>query len=198
MNSPLRMPHSPDSLYPLVLIGTLAALTFWLNQSTQEHLPGTSAKLRHDPDYVIDRFVVRRYDLDGRLQHTLAAEQLTHYPDNDVTEVSQPRLTYHRRPASEVTARIAYLHADGNRLTLQDQVSITRRGTAGHPASRLTTAQLELSIDAETASTAQPVNLAQGRSTVRADSLQADNRQRQYLLNGNVRGLFYRNSSPQP
>mgnify|MGYP000856062201 FL=1 len=65
------------SLFPLAMLVLLAALTFWLNRVIEGDKP--RGPQRHDPDYWVENFVVRRFDLDGKLQHTLVAKKLLLY-----------------------------------------------------------------------------------------------------------------------
>jgi lipopolysaccharide export system protein LptC len=61
---------------------------------------------------------VRRFDINGKLQHTLVADKLVHYPDDDTTIVrTRPHVTYHHQPPSEVSARMAYVGATARRST---------------------------------------------------------------------------------
>ncbi len=104
------------SLFPLVMLLLLAALTFWLNRVIQGDNP--HGPQRHDPDYWVDRFEVRRFDIDGKLQHTVVADKLLHYPDDDTTVVTTPHVTYHQQPPSEIFARMAFIGKDGKEIDL--------------------------------------------------------------------------------
>ncbi|MBK9022032.1 MAG: LPS export ABC transporter periplasmic protein LptC [Sulfuritalea sp.] len=80
---------------------------------------------RHDPDYWVENFEVRRFDIDGKLQHTLIAKKLVHYPDDDTTIVTAPQLTYHRGAPAEISARMAYVGTDGKEIDLVDDVRVS-------------------------------------------------------------------------
>ena len=90
------------SLVPLAMLVLLAALTFWLSRLIEGDKP--RAPQRHDPDYIVERFELRRFDVGGKLQHTLVGERLLHYPDDDTTVVTAPRLTYHQTAPTEISA----------------------------------------------------------------------------------------------
>src|SRR3954462_1029543 len=89
--------------FPLVLLAFLAALSFWLDRVMQP--PGTAgaAKLRHDPDYIVDGLSAARMDEQGRVKHTLRAQKMTHFPDDDLTVLVQPRLTTYSEGTAPVT-----------------------------------------------------------------------------------------------
>lgn len=179
------------SLFPLLLAGLLAAMTFWLERAARPPMTGMDGKARHDPDYMIDNFSVRRFGPDGLLQHTLQAEHMRHFPDDDSTLVLKPDLTYHRTPETHVSAQKAYLDSGATHVKLMDDVVITR-AAINKPKTVLTTQVLDAFPDEETASTDAPVTITQGKSKVHGSGLRADNKIEQYVLTGPVNGIFYR------
>ena len=50
------------ALYPVVMIGLLAALTLWLNRAMNFEPVRQDGKLRHDPDYFVDNLNGKRFD----------------------------------------------------------------------------------------------------------------------------------------
>lgn len=181
----------PSGLFPFLLMGLLAALTFWLEQTTRPTSPGKEGKLRHAPDYYVEVLTLRRYDSDGSLMHTLHASSMRHFPDDDTTETVAPRLTYHRLPGLFVTAKTAWLNSDASHIRLLDDVSVTRSGVGNKPGSTLTTRSLDAYPDEEIISTDHPVHLVQGRSKVDGRTLRANNKTAHYVLGGPVQGIFY-------
>lgn len=190
------MRASGASLFPLVLLALLAALTFWLERATQSDDPNRSGKERHDPDFFAERFTVHRYDADGRLQHTLVADKMLHYPDDDSTDAVSPRLTYHRARPTVVTSRTAWLDKDGKHVRLDDDVRIVRAGGERQPETVITTSVLYVTPDDEFAYTRAPVTITQGRSVVNGVGLEADNKIQTAVLFGRVHGTIYRNEQP--
>jgi lipopolysaccharide export system protein LptC len=174
----------------------LAALTFWLNRVIQGDNP--RGPQRHDPDYWVEHFEVRRFDIDGKLQHTLVADKLLHYPDDDTTIVTAPRITYHQLPPTEVSARMAYVGATARRSTwstvrviapavlggrfthgarYQDPESLSRRRKGTWPRSR---------------------GHHPGPSVIRGTGLDVDNRTGITVLHGRVTGTLHRNRTGTP
>ena len=185
------------SLFPLAMLILLAALTFWLNRVIQGDNP--RGPQRHDPDYWVERFEVRRFNLDGKLQHTLIADKLMHYPDDDTTIISAPRITYHQLPPTEVSARTAYVGRDGKEIDLVDTVRVTRQpSTAGASATVLETRALTVFPDEERARGRDPVVITQGRSVLHGTGLDVDNRTGMTVLHGRVTGTLHRNRTGTP
>lgn len=185
------------SLFPLAMLVLLAALTFWLNRLIQDDKP--RGPQRHDPDYWVERFEVRRFDIDGQLQHTLVGDKLVHYPDDDTAIVTAPHISYRQQPPSEVSARVAYVGRDGKEIKLVDEVRVIRHGAAdGSPATVLETRTLTVFPDDEKARTSDPVVITQGNSIMHGTGLELDNKSGITVLNGRVTGTLHRNRTETP
>jgi len=186
------------SLFPLLLIGVLAGLTFWLQSVAEPPGVDRSGRNRHDPDFIVDTFTVRRFDTQGTLQHTLAATRMMHYPDDDTTTVIAPQVTFHSSPPSRLTAEQAFVSKDAKAVRLERNVRMSRSGVDGAPDTEVTTARLDILPDDETARSDAPVTITQGRSVVNGSGLFADNKLRQTTLFGPVRGIIHRNTEKSP
>jgi len=185
------------SLFPLAMLVLLAALTFWLNRVIQGDNP--RGPLRHDADYWVERFEVRRFDFDGKLQNTLAADGLVHYPDDDTTVVTTPHLTYHQQAPSEVFARMAYVGRDGKEIDLVDDVKVIRHGATDETRPTvLETKTLKVFPDDEKGHTNDPVVITQGMSVMHGTGLDIDNRSGITVLRGRVTGTLHRNRTDTP
>ena len=191
------MKNRAASMFPLAMLLLLAALTFWLSQVIQGKTP--RGPLRHDPDYWIEGLEIRRFDSNGKLQHTLVAEKLVHYPDDDTTIVTDPHLTYHQLPSLEIFARMAYIGRDGKEVDLVDDVKVIRQGaTDDLPPTLLETRTLKVFPDEEKASTNDPVILTRGASVMHGNGLETDNRTGITVLHGRVTGTLHRNRTETP
>ena len=185
------------SLFPLAMLVLLAALTFWLNRVIQGDNP--RGPQRHDPDYWVERFEVRRFNTEGRLQHTVVADNLLHYPDDDTTIVATPHVTYHQKPPTEIFARMAYVGKDGKEIDLVDNVRVVRHSAeAGAPSTVLETRTLKIFPDSEKGHTNDPVVITQGKSIMNGTGLDIDNRSGISVLYGRVTGTLHRNRTETP
>lgn len=185
------MNNRAATLVPLVLMALLVAVTYWLYQVIQANSP--RAPLRHDPDYIVEQFTVRRFAPDGSLQHTLHAEKMVHYPDDDTSLITLPHLVYHRQPPTEVFARRALVGKDGEEIDLIDEVRVIRQGLPGMPPTLLETRLLKVFPDKETATTTTPVTITKGQSIVHGSGLDLDNKTGITRLHGRVNATLYRN-----
>lgn len=183
------------TLFPLLLAGLLAGMSFWLEMASRAPATTNDGKSRHDPDYIIQNFEVRRFNPEGHLQHTVVAEQMRHYPDDDSTVVTAPHITYHRDPPTYVSAREAWVSSKGEHVTLIDDVHVRRSGIGNKPDTILTTSRLEAWPDDEVAQTDVPVTITQGKTEVQGSGLRVDNKTSIYTLEGPVQGVFFRKNN---
>jgi LPS export ABC transporter protein LptC len=77
--------------FPVVLLSSLAMLTYWLDSQVQRGDRGAGA-VNKEPDYYLEDFAATRFGKDGSVVQQLAAKKLTHYPDGVPTEVLEPQL----------------------------------------------------------------------------------------------------------
>lgn len=186
------------TLFPLMLAGFLAGMSYWLELASRPTHSRGDGSQRHDPDYIVENFQVRRFDDAGLLQNTLLADSMRHYPDDDTTVVARPRLTYHRAPPTAIVAREGRIDGTGEHVELIDEVRVTRAGAAGKPPTVLTTTRLDAYPEEEVARTSVPVTIVQGKSNITGNSMSADNKTGTYVLDGAVRGVFHRLGGGMP
>lgn len=193
MSSDSRIPDA--RLFPVAVLLLLAALSFWLDYATRAEYrqPGVS---RHDPDYFAERFSVRRFDAGGRLQHTLRAERMDHFPDDDTTHVKTADVLFHGARVTRLTAPSAVIGPDGKDVRLSGGVRVIRAGIEGAPDTVIDTPSLLVLPDAEQASTSEPVVVTQGRSTLRGTGAEIDHAAGLTLVHGRVTGTFHRLRRP--
>ncbi|MCK9989488.1 MAG: LPS export ABC transporter periplasmic protein LptC [Rugosibacter sp.] len=186
------MNSRPFTLAPLLIMALLAGLTYWLNQFILAD--GKPRAMRHDPDYIISNFNVRRFDSNGQLQHSLIADKMTHYPDDDTSIVVNPHLINHRQPQTDIFAQQALVGKESKEVDFINDVRVVRQGTAAKPiATVMETRLLKVFPDDETAYTLTPATITQGKSVVQGSHLEVNNKTGISVLHGRVTGTLYRN-----
>lgn len=185
-------------LLPLMLLTLLAALTFWLERASRVD-DNVNGKLRHEPDFVVDNFTLRRFNLDGDLQHSLIARKMLHYPDDDSTSVIEPALTFFGNPLpTRLSAQQARISKDGKQVLLTNEVRMLREASADSPALMVATAEMVVYPDDEIARSSVPVSITQGRSMIHGTGMEVDNRNRNFTLLGPAQGMIYRSETKTP
>ena len=174
----------PSTWLPLTALALLVALTIWLNQLVQAPTSRASGKLRHDPDVVVEKFNARKLAEDGRVQYTLAARKMVHYPDNDsalledvTVEAFEPR-----QPKLTATADQGWLQQGGDVVEIEGNVVVVREADAKDPVTRLTTDRLTVLPDAGIARTKSEVTVVSGNRRMVGTGMEIDNKARTIRL----------------
>jgi lipopolysaccharide export system protein LptC len=180
------------SLFPLVLLAFLAGLTFWLDQVVQPPGRPGSSTVRHDPDYIVDGLAAVRMDQEGRIKHTLNAQKMTHFPDDDVTMLVQPKfVTYdEKRAPVTITSREAHMSGNGENVYFEQDVRVVRAPAGGQSELVLETEYLHVIPDDNIAKTDRPVTIRNAAAVVNASGLELNSETRVLKLQGRVKGIY--------
>jgi len=185
----LRILSRLSSWFPVLLLASLAMLTYWLDAQVQRggRGPGAPAK---DPDYYVEDFAATRFGKDGSVIQQLAAKKLTHYPEGIPTEVIAPQLVNTQPGAApmHVRADTGILSPDNENVYLQGNVVGVRDAIAGHSKLTITTEYLHITPKNEQAETNKRVTIVDDNGTHTGVSLQADNKARVIRLRNGVTG----------
>jgi lipopolysaccharide export system protein LptC len=185
------------SLFPLVLLAFIAALTFWIDQVVQPPVRSGSSTLKHDPDYIVDGLTAVRMDKDGRIKHTLNAQKMTHFPDDDMTMLVQPKfVTYGEgRAPVTVTSREAHMSGNGDNVYFERDVRVVRAPAGGQSEMVLETEYLHVIPDDNVAKTDRAVTIRNATAVVSASGLELNSETRVLKLQGRVRGIYNQSGS---
>jgi lipopolysaccharide export system protein LptC len=184
--------------FPLVLLTFLAALTFWLDRIVQPSAGTQTNTVKHDPDYIVDGLNALRMDSQGRVKHTLRARRMTHYPDDDLTLLLEPKLvTFSEgQPPVTVTSRHARVSGNGEDVYFEEQVRVVRAPDAQQSELVLDTDYLHVIPDDNIVKTNQAVTIHNDGAVVTASGLELNSETRILQLQGRVRSTFESAKAP--
>jgi len=179
------------TVLPLVLVGLLVALTFWLDHMAQPtaRVGGPS---RHDPDYFVEGLAATRMGDSGAAAYTLSARKMTHYPDDDTTVLSAPRFvsfTSAKAPVT-ITANEAVVSANGEHVYFQDDVRITRAAHGDASELVMRTSFLHVIPEDKLARTDRAVTITNAATTVTAVGLELSSELHVLKLLSRVKGTY--------
>jgi lipopolysaccharide export system protein LptC len=185
--------------FPLALLAVLSALTFWLDRLVQLPSSSQTEEVKHDPDYIVDGLDAVRMDPQGRVKHTLLAQKMTHFPDDDITVLREPKLvTYSQGHAPvTVTSRHARVSGNGEDVYFEEQVRVVRAPDGGQSALVLETDYLHVIPDANVAKTDRAVRISTDGAVVTASGLELNSETRILNLQGRVNSTYSRGSAAQ-
>ena len=186
------MTHSTTRLFPLMLMLALAGLTFWLERTVREDEGVHPSLRRHDPDYIIDKLNHTRFNADGKVESTLVALKMIHYPDDESTDLVTPRVvqTKPNEPRMTVTADRGAVSQDGEEIFLYDNVLVVRDASAEHPELRMRTSFLQLARAQSVIRTDRDVEITEADRVLRGRGMEYYNDSQQLYLRERVRGRF--------
>lgn len=180
-------------LFPIALLGLLALLTFWINESVQPPAPKLDGSGRHDPDYIISNFETTQTDITGALRHKLAAKEMRHFPDNNSTLLQNPTYTQFAidKPSTKLEGERGEMSDDGKLVELFGSVVMTREAFAEKGQMILETDYLKLKPNEDFFSTPKPVIIRQAPNTViHAIGMEYDKKQETTTLLSRVRAHY--------
>lgn len=173
------------------MLALLALLTFWIDQSVKQAGSRGGANLS-EPDSIVENFLAVSTDATGELRYRLTADKLSHFTNDKLTLLDQPRLTHFHEKQGEmqISSSRANVTPDGSRVVFSGQVSLLRpAGSAGKELSMRTT-QLEILTEKNEAITEQPVLIQQPGLQINATGLHLFADTRVLKLKGRVKAQF--------
>jgi lipopolysaccharide export system protein LptC len=155
-------------LFPLILAAFLAFITFWINTSVEQQVLKANGSNRHASDYMMENFVTTQTDPAGNLKYTLAAEKMTHYPDDDSTVLEQPQFTQYaiNKPYTKIEGKHGNVSSNGEEIEILEDVIVVREASAAHGEMRVLTDKLIIFPNQNLAKTDRPVVINQAPKTV--------------------------------
>jgi lipopolysaccharide export system protein LptC len=184
---------------PVLLLGGLAALTYWLDAQVQAPTGPRAGAPRHEPDMYIENFRAVALGPDGKPRQSISATRAEHFPDDQTSEFIEPKLhlTEPGRPALALTAERGKLSADRENAYFTGNVRAERDATEGGaedgtPGGKMTLSTQSLHVDTrqERFSTSDPVTIEEPRGIIKGVGLEFDNVAKTAVLKGQVAGTM--------
>jgi lipopolysaccharide export system protein LptC len=186
-----------NTLFSVALVAGLAALTWWLERAVQAPAGSAPNALEHDPDFIVERFTATSLDKTGRPESGLTARRMTHYPDDETTELEEPRLVQFREqgPPVRISAERGTVTKDGEEVRLYGNVLVMREATKARPALQMETTYLQVFPKQDIARTPEAVVITEGASRLTGVGLEYNTKTRQLELKARVNGTFVRGAA---
>jgi lipopolysaccharide export system protein LptC len=185
------MRFSTTRVFPLALMLSLALLTLWLEHAAHiEEKP--QALRRHDPDYLVTNFTTTTYNKSGEPEQVLAAARMVHFPDDDSTDLVEPRVLQAKPDQPRVTVRAdrGLLSREGDEIFLYDNVVLVREADAQTPEGTLTTSFLHILRDRGLVRTDRVVHFEEPGRTLTGRGMEYHIDTRELTLSDDVKGVM--------
>ncbi len=179
-------------LLPVVVVGALAAYTWWLVQSTPFLGSGRGMKAPPTvPDYVLGHATIERFDAEGRRLSILHGEKMSHVVVGDLLTVEQPRLVGldPRGQHLDGTAQLGHYAATDDLADLQGQAHVViRGGSSGRSPLVFDGETLSVNVRQRSLKSDTPVMLTTNNGVVHGQTLRHDSQTGITDLGGRVHG----------
>lgn len=183
---------------PVLLLGALAALTYWLDSQVQPPPPRRDGTQRHDPDIYIEGFRSVTLDDHGRPLQLISGKTARHFGDDQTTEFTDPVLaqTEPGKPEFRITAAQGRLTGDRKEVFFTGHVRAVRAAGPAAPGESpvgpvtVTTEYLHVIPDQQVASTDKAVTIEEPRGIIQSVGLDLDNKAKTLKLRSSVHGTL--------
>ena len=189
-------------LMPLILMGTLTLVTFWLVQKVTPPEKSSLERVRlHEPDYIINDGALSALNEFGNTKYRILGKKVTHYDDDASIDILTPRMRFFQLDKAPVTVKSDAGHIDGDLtiLDLIDNASIFRPAQAATASQAATLRMLASStyfkvlINDDIIETNRPITLEQGMSIMHSnEGGKFNNVEQSMVLLGQVKGRIER------
>ncbi|MEO6928338.1 MAG: LPS export ABC transporter periplasmic protein LptC [Casimicrobiaceae bacterium] len=168
---------------PVLLLGSLAALTYWLDAQIAAPLQRADGSHRHDVDIYVENLRAVSYGTDGMPLQLLSAARADHYPDDDTTMLTKPVLVVKdpKQPTFAVTADSAKIAGNRNDVWFNGNVRAKRDAAPSESAAAgnsgaiaLTTEYLHVMPREKLAETDKAVTIEDARGIIHAVGMKLD------------------------
>ncbi len=162
--------------FPLILLVSLALLTFWLDRATLPRTTVSDDDFYLNPDYIVENISGIRMDHQRVVHRTFLAEKMLHYLNEDATYLEQVRFinTQPDSPVIRLRADQAKLYNSGENIYLTGNVAVLR-GVENEDMLTMMTNSLHLIPGENLVKTDQSVTISRLNTTVKAIGMEFDN-----------------------
>jgi lipopolysaccharide export system protein LptC len=189
-------------LMPLILMGTLTLLTFWLVKKNTPAEKSAIERVRlHEPDYIIRNGALSALNEFGNTKYRVLGKKVTHYDDDASIDIETPRIRLFPPEKSPVTVKADTGHLDGDLtiLDLMNNAEIFRPPQAAsatepaRPRMLARSSYFKVLINDDIIETDKPITLEQGVSVMHStEGGVFNNVEQSMVLSGQVRGRIER------
>jgi lipopolysaccharide export system protein LptC len=171
-------------------------LTLWLERAVNAPAASRPDPSLHNPDFIIERFTATTLDKSGRPEWQLIANRMAHFPDDETTELEEPRLLQlpGEGPPVRITAERGTVTKDGAEVRLYGNVVVIREASGARDELRMETTYLQVFPRDERAVTPEAVLITEGRSRLAGVGMEYNNKTRQFTLKARVTGTLDRSA----
>lgn len=176
------------------ILGLLAGGTWWLARRITSTESVSVAAPTHEPDYYFTDAKVTTLDQQGQRAAVMTAPRIVHHPDDDSSEVFEPRFEYFGAgdPPWHGRADHGLMPSGGQLIKLDGNVTMNRAAHDSTAPLIIHTDRLTVNLDTNIGSTSDPVQITQGSTYMTGVGMLAYFNDNRMVLQSNVKGRYVR------
>ena len=181
----------------LILV-IVAAISYWaLDKLTEDDLTKLS-KLAHYPDYYMENFTTLTMNQDGKPKNRLYADYMAHYPDDNTSELHQPKMEIFRENKQPINVRSdrGWVTSGNDVILLKGNVYLHQNDDDGKLKMELLAEDAKVLVDEKYAETDKPTTLITRKSTTTSIGMRAYLQEQRMEFLSNVRTTIESSAAP--
>lgn len=193
---------SLTKITPIILLASLAALSFWLKEIVESNLTQPNSIKQHIPDSYAYDVSASYFDKNGELNYRLNSPEVKHYPDDDSVVINFPTLYSYKNKnnttqsnlylnaASEITAKYGFVSSQGNVVYIWDNVKFFRPAQGKSLDMNGYTDNLIFISERDFAYTNSKFKVVEGNSWITGKGVELDLKNSYYKILSNVKAYY--------
>lgn len=144
-------------LFPLLLVAVVVVDR--IEQPADVPTETTIDMRQTQSDYYLSDFVTRKFNMDGNIEYTVSGHSLAHYPDDNHSEIIEPKLELHRTDTTWfVQSANGRFDTDPDLFRLQGNVTVKRNSDQVFPVT-IKTQSLTIATELNQVSTDETIEI---------------------------------------
>ena len=159
----------------VIVLSLLAIGSTWLLNRLSETESTEISVLRHDPDNYMYELTTLTMNQDGSPKNKLYADYMAHYPDDNTTELINPRLEIFRlgKPPTTITAEKGWVTEDNEVILLSGETRLIQLDAEGIRELEIITSDVRVLMDQEYAETDKAATNFRKKTTIKSIGMKA-------------------------
>ena len=159
----------------VIALSLLALGSAWLLNRLTDTGSTEISVLRHDPDTYMHDLITLTMNQDGTPKNKLYADYMAHYPDDNTTELINPKLEIFRidKPPTIITAEKGWVTEDNEVILLSGNTRLLQLDTEGNRELEIITNDVRVLMDQEYAETDKPATIFGKKTTIKSTGMNA-------------------------
>lgn len=147
----------------------------WLLDVVSQKRPAPDKDSYHEPDYYMEDFTTLTMREDGTPKSSLYAVHMSHFPDNDTSELLLPEMELYRttRLPLYVSAEKGWVTADSEVILLKGNVQLWEDDEYGERVLQVNTSEAQVLLEQDYAETDKHATIKTKRTTVNGIGMRA-------------------------